>query len=68
MSPTAEAVDPLEPLPQTLDQLRAAVATDTNFDPAKTRLTVAIAGTDCLHVDSTKPNGLAPCAGQAADL
>jgi DNA-binding transcriptional LysR family regulator len=59
MTPTAKAVDLLEPLRQALDQVRAAVATHTNFDPAKARLTVAIAGTDYLHAAVVKPLAVA---------
>ncbi|CAN7712244.1 LysR family transcriptional regulator [Variovorax sp. LjRoot84] len=55
MTPTAKAVDLLDPLRQALDQLRATVAAHSNFNPAKARLTVAIACTDYLHAALVKP-------------
>jgi len=55
MTPTAKAVDLLEPLRQALDQLRATVASHSNFNPAKARLTVSIACTDYLHAAVVKP-------------
>jgi DNA-binding transcriptional LysR family regulator len=55
MTPTAKAVDLLEPLRQALDQVRATVATHSNFNPAKARLTVSIACTDYLHAAVVKP-------------
>jgi DNA-binding transcriptional LysR family regulator len=55
MTPTAKAADLLEPLRQALDQLRATVASHSNFDPAKARLTVTIACTDYLHAAVVKP-------------
>lgn len=55
MTPTAKALDLLEPLRQALDQLRATVATHSNFNPAKARLTVSIACTDYLHAAVVKP-------------
>jgi DNA-binding transcriptional LysR family regulator len=55
MTPTAKAADLLDPLRQALDQVRAAVATHSNFNPAKARLTVAIACTDYLHAALVKP-------------
>ncbi|CAN7693801.1 LysR family transcriptional regulator [Variovorax sp. LjRoot290] len=55
MTPTAKAVDLLDPLRQALDQLRATVAAHSNFNPAKARLTVAIACTDYLHAAVVKP-------------
>ena len=55
MTPTAKAVELLEPLRQALDQVRATVATHSNFDPGKARLTVAIACTDYLQTAVVKP-------------
>ncbi|MBT2300697.1 LysR family transcriptional regulator [Variovorax paradoxus] len=55
MTPTAKAADLLDPLRQALDQVRATVATHSNFNPAKARLTVAIACTDYLHAALVKP-------------
>ncbi len=49
MTPTAKALELLEPLREALDQVRATVATHRNFDPAKAKLTVAIACTDYLQ-------------------
>jgi DNA-binding transcriptional LysR family regulator len=55
MTPTAKALELLAPLRQALDQVRATVATHRNFDPAKARLTVAIACTDYLQAAVVKP-------------
>jgi DNA-binding transcriptional LysR family regulator len=55
MTPTAKAVELLDPLRQALDQVRATVATHKNFDPAKAKLTVAIACTDYLQAAVIKP-------------
>jgi DNA-binding transcriptional LysR family regulator len=55
MTPTAKAVELLEPLRQALDQVRATVATHRNFDPAKGMLTVVIACTDYLQAAVVKP-------------
>jgi DNA-binding transcriptional LysR family regulator len=55
MTPTAKALELLDPLRQALDQVRAAVARHRNFDPAKARLTVAIACTDYLQAAVVKP-------------
>jgi len=55
MTPTAKALDLLEPLRQALDQVRAAVAQHGNFDPARARLTVNIACTDYLQVALAQP-------------
>jgi DNA-binding transcriptional LysR family regulator len=49
MTPTAKALELVEPLREALDQLRAAVSTQRAFDPAKARLTVAIAASDYLQ-------------------
>jgi DNA-binding transcriptional LysR family regulator len=55
MTPTAKAVELLDPLRQALDQVRATVAMHRNFDPAKATLTVAIACTDYLQAAVIKP-------------
>lgn len=55
MTPTAKAIELLTPLRQALDQVRATVATHRNFDPAKAKLTVAIACTDYAQVAVVKP-------------
>jgi DNA-binding transcriptional LysR family regulator len=55
MTPTAKAFDLLDPLRQALDQVRATVATHSNFNPSKARLTVSIACTDYLHAAVVKP-------------
>ena len=55
MTPTAKAIELLDPLRQALDQVRAAVTTHRNFNPAKAKLTVAIACTDYLQVAVIKP-------------
>lgn len=55
MTPTAKAIELLDPLRQALDQVRATVATHRNFDPAKARLTVTIACTDYLQAAVVKP-------------
>jgi DNA-binding transcriptional LysR family regulator len=49
MTPTAKALELVEPLREALDQVRAAVSTHRAFDPAKARLTVAIAASDYLQ-------------------
>jgi DNA-binding transcriptional LysR family regulator len=55
MTPTAKAIELLDPLRQALDQVRATVATHRNFDPGKAKLTVAIACTDYLQAAVVKP-------------
>ncbi len=55
MIPTARAMELLDPLRQTLDQVRATVDTHRKFDPSKADLTVAIACTDYLQVAVVKP-------------
>jgi DNA-binding transcriptional LysR family regulator len=55
MTPTAKAIELLDPLRQALDQVRATIATHRNFDPAKAQLTVAIACTDYLQAAVVKP-------------
>jgi DNA-binding transcriptional LysR family regulator len=55
MTPTAKAIELLDPLRQALDQVRATVATHRNFDPAKAKLTITIACTDYLQAAVVKP-------------
>jgi DNA-binding transcriptional LysR family regulator len=55
MRSTAIATELLEPLRQALDQVRATLATHRNFDPAKAKLTFAIACTDYLQAAVVKP-------------
>ena len=55
MIPTAKAGELLDPLRQTLDQVRATVDTHRSFDPSKADFTVAIACTDYLQVAVVKP-------------
>jgi DNA-binding transcriptional LysR family regulator len=55
MTPTAKAIELLDPLRQALDQVRATIATHRNFDPAIARLTVTIACTDYLQAAVVKP-------------
>ena len=55
MTPTAKAMELIDPLRQSLDQVRATVASHRNFDPAKARLTFAIACTDYLQAAVVKP-------------
>ena len=55
MIPTAKALDLLEPLRQALDHVRATVARNSDFDPARARLTVNIACTDYLQSALAQP-------------
>jgi DNA-binding transcriptional LysR family regulator len=55
MTPTVKAMELLDPLRQTLDQVRATVASHRNFNPAKATLTFAIACTDYLQAAVVKP-------------
>jgi DNA-binding transcriptional LysR family regulator len=55
MTPTAKAIELLDPLRQALDQVRVTVATHSNFDPAKAKLTVVIACTDYLQAAVVMP-------------
>lgn len=55
MTPTAKALELLDPLRHALDQVRATVALHRNFDPAKAALTVTIACTDYLQAVVAKP-------------
>jgi DNA-binding transcriptional LysR family regulator len=55
MTPTAKALELLEPLRHGLDQVRTTLAAHRNFNPAKARLVVTIAGTDYLQVAALQP-------------
>ncbi|MDB5968214.1 MAG: LysR family transcriptional regulator [Hydrocarboniphaga sp.] len=55
MTPTAKALELLEPLRHALDQVRAAVVQHSNFDPERAHLTVAIACTDYLQAALVQP-------------
>jgi len=55
MTPTAKAIELIDPLRQALDQVRAAVATHRNFDPATAELTFSVACTDYLQVAVVMP-------------
>ncbi|MDC8747817.1 LysR family transcriptional regulator [Xanthomonas campestris] len=55
MIPTAKADELLVPLRSALDQVRATVDQDGDFDPAMDRLTVSIACTDYLQAALTQP-------------
>ena len=55
MTPTAKALELLDPLRQALDQVRATVAVHRNFDPANAKLTLAIACTDYLQAAVVQP-------------
>ena len=59
MTPTAKALELLDPLRQALDEVRATLATHQTFDPAKASLTVAIACTDYFQVALVEPLAVA---------
>ncbi len=59
MLPTAKALEMLDPLRQALDQVRATLAEHRHFNPARARLTVAIACTDYLQKTVVQPLALA---------
>ena len=59
MTPTAKAIELLDPLRLALDQVRATVAGHRHFDPIKARLTVAIACTDYLQKTVVQPLAVA---------
>jgi DNA-binding transcriptional LysR family regulator len=59
MTPTAKALELRDPLRQGLDQVRATLAGHRHFDPAKARLTVAIACTDYLQATVIRPLAVA---------
>lgn len=55
MTPTAKAIDLLEPLRQALDQVRATVHANQGFDPSSANVVVSIACTDYLQAAVVKP-------------
>jgi len=55
MTPTAKAIELLDPLRRALDQVRAVVTSHRDFIPTKAKLTVVIACTDYLHVAVVTP-------------
>lgn len=55
MTPTAKADELLAPLRSALEQVRATVGRDGDFDPATSRLTVSIACTDYLQAALAQP-------------
>jgi DNA-binding transcriptional LysR family regulator len=55
MTPTAKALELLEPLRESLDQVRTTLGAHRNFDPAKSKLVVTIACTDYLQVAAVRP-------------
>jgi DNA-binding transcriptional LysR family regulator len=59
MTPTAKALELLEPLRLALDQVRATLAGHRHFDPLKAQLTVAIACTDYLQTTLVQPLAVA---------
>ncbi|HBK45244.1 MAG TPA: LysR family transcriptional regulator [Xanthomonadaceae bacterium] len=59
MTPTAKALELLDPLRHALDQVRATLAGHRHFDPATARLTVAIACTDYLQATVAQPLAVA---------
>lgn len=59
MTPTAKALDLLVPLRQSLDQLRRALQTHSDFSPAHATLTVNIACTDYVQAAVMTPLVLA---------
>lgn len=59
MTPTARAVELLDPLRQALDQVRATLSMHSRFDPATARLTLAVACTDYLQWSVLMPFAIA---------
>lgn len=59
MTPTAKALELLDPLRHALDQVRATLTEHRHFDPTKARLTVAIACTDYLQATVVLPLAVA---------
>ena len=55
MTPTAKAIELIEPLRQALDQVRATLATHRNFDPATAEITFSVACTDYLQAAVVMP-------------
>jgi DNA-binding transcriptional LysR family regulator len=55
MTPTAKAIELLDPLRQALDQVRTAVAAHRHFDPSEAKMTVTIACTDYPQIAIVMP-------------
>ena len=55
MTPTAKALELLDPLRHALEQVRATLAEHRHFDPGNAKLTVAIACTDYLQAVVARP-------------
>lgn len=59
MTPTAKALELLDPLRRALDQVRATLVEHRHFDPGNAKLTVAIACTDYLQAVVARPLAVA---------
>lgn len=59
MTPTAKALELLDPLRHALDQVRATLTEHQRFNPLKAQLTVAIACTDYLQTTVVQPLAIA---------
>ena len=59
MTPTAKALELLDPLRHALDQVRATLAEHRHFDPGNAKLTLAIACTDYLQAVVARPLAVA---------
>lgn len=59
MTPTAKALELLDPLRLALDQVRATLAKHRHFDPKRADLTIAIACTDYLQATVVQPLAVA---------
>ncbi len=59
MTPTAKAIDLLDPLRRALDQVRATLTGHRDFNPTTARLTIAIACTDYLQAAIVQPLAVA---------
>ncbi len=55
MTPTAKAIELIDPLRQALDQVRGTLATHRNFDPSTAELTFSVACTDYLQAAVITP-------------
>jgi DNA-binding transcriptional LysR family regulator len=67
MTPTAQAMELLQPLRQALDQVRGTLASHRHFDPATAQLNINIACTDYLQAAVVQPL-LAALRAQAPGL
>ncbi|WAC71813.1 LysR family transcriptional regulator [Roseateles sp. SL47] len=55
MTPTAKALDLVQPLRDALDQVRSAITSHLQFDPATADLTVSIAASDYMQTALVQP-------------